>query len=300
MFSILSFSPTPVCSGQPDNIYAAFAEGILAEALYREGHYREAADQYRDALRTYENHYQVPRGPEEVELAGAMQVMAWTLLSRKDYAAAKHACATALGLSSKLLGTNSIQTATNLANLGISLMNLGELYQPEFYFKKAIRVFRANKKADNFDEMNKNIGMIHLNLGNLYYLRGNDKLAAHEYSEMESMFVKNKLPSMEACAALKNFAAIRWRQGAVGSAERLLALALLSMQVNEQFGSEHPETIRVKEMLEGLRRGNPAPTPITPPTSAWTRRGFGDTAGEQDELVTESVSENVQVTEETW
>ena len=278
-----------IYSGQGDNIYAAYAEGIMAEALYQEGNYRESADKYRDALRTYERHYQVARGPEDVELVSSMQILAWTLLSRKDFAAAKHACATALGLSSKLLGNNSIQTATNLANLGISLMNLGELYQPEFYFKKAAHVFRNNRKTENMEEMDKNIGMVHLNLGNLYYLRGNDKLAAHEYTEMEKLLVKDEFPSMEVCAALKHFAAIRWRQGATGSAERLLGTALVSMQVNSQYGIDHTQTLRVQEMLESLRRGNPAPAPLRPVPLHLFKKKFGTV--ENEELLFDSMEE---------
>lgn len=277
-------------TGQIDNIYAAYAEGILAEALYREGNYRESADKYRDALRIYERHYQVARGPEDVALTGAMEVLAWTLLSRKDFAAAKQACSTALGMASKLLGGNSIQTATNLANLGVALMNLGELYQPEFYFKKAIRVFAGHRKPPIIEEMNRNIGMIHLNLGNLYYLRGNDKLAAHEYSEMESLLIHNSFPSMEVCAALKNFAAIRWRQGATGSAERLLAIALVSMQANPEFGVDHKQTLRVQEMLESLRRGDPAPTPLRPLTLKMIKKGFGTV--ENEELLFSNMEEN--------
>lgn len=240
--------------------------------MYQEGKFQESADKYRDAFRIYEHHFQVPKGPEEVELSGALQVVAWTLLSRRDYAAAKQACSTALGMSSKLLGAKSITTATNMANLGIALMNSGELYQPEFYFKKAIHIFRLNRNTENFEEMNKNIGMVHLNLGNLYYLRGNDHEAEREYIEMETRFTDNLLPSAEACAAMKNFAAIRWRQGALLSAEKLLAQALMSLRISDQFGVEHPQTIRVQEMLESLRRGNPPPPS---PAPKWPKTGSG-------------------------
>jgi len=41
-------------TGEENNIYAAYAEGILADCLYHKGSYKEAAEHYHAALKTYE------------------------------------------------------------------------------------------------------------------------------------------------------------------------------------------------------------------------------------------------------
>jgi tetratricopeptide (TPR) repeat protein len=53
-----------------DNIYAAFAKGILASAYYAEERYEEAANEYREALKAYEQHYSGETTPDIVEQAG--------------------------------------------------------------------------------------------------------------------------------------------------------------------------------------------------------------------------------------
>ena len=53
-----------------DNIYAAYAKGILADALYAEGKYEEAAGVYAEGLKAYERHYHGKHSPDEIEIAG--------------------------------------------------------------------------------------------------------------------------------------------------------------------------------------------------------------------------------------
>lgn len=72
-------------SRQVNNIYSAYATGILAEALYAEGKFQASADNYRRAFEAYKRHYRSETGPESVELLGALQLMSWVLLSKKDY-----------------------------------------------------------------------------------------------------------------------------------------------------------------------------------------------------------------------
>jgi tetratricopeptide (TPR) repeat protein len=43
-------------TGEENSIYAAYAEGILADALYHMGSFKEAADHYHSALKSYERH----------------------------------------------------------------------------------------------------------------------------------------------------------------------------------------------------------------------------------------------------
>jgi TolA-binding protein len=41
---------------EPNNVYSAYAEGILADALLEMGDFKKAAYHYRSALKTYEHH----------------------------------------------------------------------------------------------------------------------------------------------------------------------------------------------------------------------------------------------------
>ena len=53
-----------------DNIYAAYAKGILADALFAEGKFEEAAAAYAEGLKAYERHYHGKTSPDEIEVAG--------------------------------------------------------------------------------------------------------------------------------------------------------------------------------------------------------------------------------------
>ena len=41
---------------EANNIYGAYAEGILGDALFKMGMYEEAAMRYKSALKAYERH----------------------------------------------------------------------------------------------------------------------------------------------------------------------------------------------------------------------------------------------------
>ena len=71
-------------SSEQDNIYSAYAKGILADALYVERDYKGAADLYSEALKTYERHYKgvFVTSPDAVEEAG-LRFMRTTIPSRR-------------------------------------------------------------------------------------------------------------------------------------------------------------------------------------------------------------------------
>lgn len=111
------------------NVFQAFANGILADALYHEGKYQEAADQYRVSLHQYEGAWQATnsRSPETVEMVGATQLIASSLLDNEDdYDAAVRTCQVALGLTSKLLAPDSREVAFALTNLARAYMLAGD------------------------------------------------------------------------------------------------------------------------------------------------------------------------------
>ena len=86
------------------------------------------------------------------------------------------------------------------------------------------------------------------------------------------MYRNNMFTTIEATAALKNLASIRWRQKDYKGAEDLLAQALFALETSDQYGLEHEQTKLMREMLFRLRQGQPPPAPPALPTSATSRR----------------------------
>ncbi len=257
-------------TGKANNIYAAYAQGILADALYAEGDYPGAAYQYRGALRAYEHHFVASNGPEAVELLGSLELVAWTLLSKREFEEAKVACATALGMSQQLLGPTHRTVAMNMLNLAESYMNTGDVSRgPEALLRKSIRVLEGEESkltvSDEKLKIMKYLGTAHQNLGNLFYLRNDITNAEKEYEQVEALFSGGKYYIPEAAAALKNLAAIRWRKNEKLGAEQLLHQALYILNASDSFGPDHSQTRKVSEMLQALREGRAAPYgPVSP------------------------------------
>lgn len=84
------------------------------------------------------------------------------------------------------------------------------------------------------------------------------------------MYRNNLFTTIEATAALKNLASIRWRQKDFQGAEELLAQALFALETSDQYGLEHEQTKNMREMLLRLRQGQPPPAPPSLPSSSST------------------------------
>ena len=156
---------------------SAYAQGILGDALFKEGAFKEAAEQYHDALRVYERHYRSRNGPESVELAGAAQIIAWDKLKRGNFEEATAACETALGLTQRLLGVNSTDAAISMVNLASAYMNTGTFSRSvELLLKDALNIFLNHQdprdNAEEAPDIATKIGHVYLVLGNFYLLQG--------------------------------------------------------------------------------------------------------------------------------
>ena len=217
-------------------------------------------------MKSYEHHFRERNGPEEIESVGAMQLMGWTLLCKREYEEAKSVCATALGMTERLYGSHAVPTAAMMVNLATAYMNTGDLkLGPENLLKRAIIIFEDFKKSDKSlkeEDMNYKIGSAHLTLGNLYYLCGDENEAEGEYSKVEQMFNDGTFDCPEAASGLKNLAVIHWRRNDTQKAERLLSQALFSLEMSDKFGADHEQTTRVRDLLTSLRRGGQAPPSI--------------------------------------
>ena len=130
------------------NVYKAYAQGIMADAEYKEENYQAAADLYRSALHRYESAYQAisTRSPEALELIGSTQLIAASLLDNQtDYDAAVKTCQLALGLTKKLMPPDSREVAYGLINLAKAYLLSGDISEgPEALLSKAIELLGYN------------------------------------------------------------------------------------------------------------------------------------------------------------
>ena len=134
------------------NVYKAYAQGILADAKFKEGQYEAASELYRSALHRYEAAYQAitRTSPEALELIGSTQLIAASLLENKtDYDTAVKTCQLALGLTQKLMPPNSREVAYALTNLAKAYIVSGDVSEgPEASSPKAIGLLRYHDKND--------------------------------------------------------------------------------------------------------------------------------------------------------
>lgn len=79
--------------------YKSFAQGVLGDVLYKKENYHEAAKVYRRALRSYERHYYATKGPPELELLGAMQLIGTLYMNAEQYEEAIKAFSSSLNVS---------------------------------------------------------------------------------------------------------------------------------------------------------------------------------------------------------
>lgn len=262
--------------GQANNVFSAYAEGLIGDALFAEGDYKEAATRYCDALKTYENHFYSAKGPESVELMGALQMTAWNLITKKQFQAAKRACAEALGLSKKLFGANSTTVATAMVNLANAQMKTGETGpSPEHFIKNAITIFESHQKQRHVaasstclhtaaqNTLDRNMALAHLSLGELYTRQGRQDMATRQFVELLAFVDKGVISDTEAAFGLQELALIRWRNKELKSAKQLLARLLFAFETKEGVSdtdyAHFQQIFKLREYLLELRNGVRAP-----------------------------------------
>jgi tetratricopeptide (TPR) repeat protein len=136
---------------QPDNIYEAYAEGILGDVLFAEHHYKEAAQHYEKALKTYERHAITENGPDSVILVSAMQLASWLSLSnRENIFLTQFACKKALAMTERLLGPDCVDTAASMYNLATANMLLDDVGKgTEGLLARALQIYQTDACKQN-------------------------------------------------------------------------------------------------------------------------------------------------------
>jgi len=260
-------------SGELNNIYEAYAEGILGECLYKEGDYKGASDHFKHALRTYEMHTKTSTGPETLAALGAVQYIAWDNFRKKKYADALPACTVALGMTMKLFGKSAPETAACMIHLASAQTHTGLIGQvTETLYKEALKIYRdeiSKTKAgtDYFRDCNYILAGIYASMGDMFFLRDDIVASSESYSRVENMHHNGLLQGKEAdlvAPSLRNFAVIMTQVGNYKRAEELFEKSLIILERN--FGPEHPTSVQTKEMLASMRtRGGVSSTAEKPP-----------------------------------
>lgn len=233
-------------TGESDNVYFAYAEGILGDILLKKGSFQEAAEHYHSALKVYERHYRSSTGPEAVQMLAAAMMAGWTLLSDERYKDAIIGCSTALGMAEKMLGPNSPDVATCLFNLGTAYYNTGDIGpRPEAIFLRAIKIY---EDAGLFQ----NTGKVLSSLGNLYFQRNEYEKAEHTYLRVSELNLEGKFHGSEVTPSLKNLGGIYWRQGKLKDALNLYTRALNILEVDPDIGVTHPRCQEVVAIITAV------------------------------------------------
>mmetsp|Transcript_19674 Transcript_19674/g.19769 ORF Transcript_19674/g.19769 Transcript_19674/m.19769 type:complete len:358 (+) Transcript_19674:71-1144(+) len=236
-------------TGEPDNVYTAYAEGILGDILYKSGSVEEAADHYRSALRIYERHYRSSSGPEAIQMLGASQMISWKLLGDRKYKEAIDACSTALGLAETLLGPTSPDVATCLFNLGTAYLNCGDTgTRTEAIFKQAISIYKDCESPPYT-----NIGNALGSLGNLYFERADFDAAQETFNEVKILHEEGLCTGRPVAPTLKNLGGIYWRLGRLDEAEEMYGRALSILEEEEDYGPHHELCEEIRMIIGSIR-----------------------------------------------
>ena len=242
------------------NIYVAYAEGILGDILFSEGHYKEAASKFKSALNSYEAHYKISNGPEEIEMIGASQLISWYFMNNKEYDLAAKTIARELGEIVRVAGINSPDAADAMLRLGSAHLNNGTLEAAEIFYKRALVLYEElyflHPEPDDEDVTFKHLQalrLVYTGLGNIYYLRGNDSLAEQFYSKVEQSMRFDYFNIAEFAATLQHLAFLKWRGGHVLEAESLLQEVLAALETSDTYGHDDDRTIATRNLLQTLR-----------------------------------------------
>jgi len=244
-------------SKEDDNIYAAYAEGVLADILLRQGLYLDAAHLFKGALRRYESHFMTTTGPQAVETVAATQLISWSHLAERNYEEAVSSCTAALGMTRKLLG-ESADTAGAAFNLATALLNNGQLdKRTEALFNESISMYERLSETET-EAMGDNvfatsIATAHEGLGHLYFLRGNDERAEKEWGKVWQAYEDGELKDATSTApSLKNLADIRLRRSDFEGARQLFSMALEVLEASPEYGPTHERSLELKKNVEAI------------------------------------------------
>lgn len=143
---------------------------VLAKNFNNLGMVYEYEREYVKSMECYENSLRILDNLVEVEHPSVSPILynlgnLYTCM--KDYGQAERYLKQALGIDQRVYGPNHIEVAKDLAKLGATLFESGNVQDGEIYSLRALRIY--DKRAIN----NLDKSMLHLNLTAIYTEKGN-------------------------------------------------------------------------------------------------------------------------------
>lgn len=238
-----------------DNDYRSFAQGVLGDILYAEGKFKESAEMFRRTVRSYERNHYASKGPAELELLGALQLIGSLYMNSEQYEEAIKAFSSSLNVS-KSLGPESIEVIQCLVQLGSAYYNNGTLEEAENLYQQALSIYDERipvVKRDDVQNIN-TLGLIYMGLGHIHYQSYRDATAEEFYNKVEELFFSAGTNLADLAPALKNLAFINMSKHNYEKADQLMQECVYALQTSGQYGEDHQMMDEIQTILQAIRK----------------------------------------------
>ena len=242
-----------------DNVYQAYAEGILGEVQFAEGNYKEAALHFHNALGIYERHERTSTGPESVMLVAATQLVSWVSLAKNESSIEAQVFArTALAMTERLLGPNHVDTAACMVNLAVANSQVNDYGKgSEGLLKRAIEIYDLNLNlcgSDSSIDMNTDkmlkgkMNALSL-LGHVYLHNGLWERAKRIFHSVIDMYNAGLVDGKDVVDDFRVLVDLYMKQDDIVRAQLYYTKAIELLEKDERYGISHPKTLELKEFL---------------------------------------------------
>jgi CHAT domain-containing protein/tetratricopeptide (TPR) repeat protein len=188
----------------------------------------------------------VPEQHAEIRQAAALNAEGYELFKQKRYSEAVRAIQRSLEIQERLLDPNDLDLATNLANLGGLLAELGNYDPAEKLYKRALTIKEGRLGRDDPD-----VALIVDRLGQLHYDKGEFGKALPLYQRALTISA-NASDHVATARGLNNMGEL---YKALGDYERAEALHRQALDIREKkLGKDHDHVTHSLERLAELRR----------------------------------------------
>ncbi len=210
---------------------AAAVRTTIGRAFRELAQYGPAEEQLREALATYENLH----GPNNPDVARAIQEIATLQSARADYSAAEKTFRRALEIHRRVSPPDDPALAANLSDLASTLTGLDRLDEAEVLLKEALQIARLpnNAKQAVLPEVLNNLAYVN-------HRQGHDDQAEALYREslvLNRALLGDTHPNI--ATNLDNLATVLMVRGDLDGSEKAFREALAMRR--KLFGNDHPD-----------------------------------------------------------
>ncbi|MFC1591068.1 CHAT domain-containing protein [Thermodesulfobacteriota bacterium] len=185
------------------------------------GYFNDAEKLFKKALKIKEKVI----GQQSLEVAQTINNLAEVYKTTADYKKAETLYEKALKIRESFSGTNDNDLDKSYSTMGEFFRLIGNYNKAETYLKKALRLREEMSSENGIDKIY--IGIVHVNLGALYFELGDYKNAELSYKKALEICKKtNKTNNPEYASALNNLALLYMNLGSYNKAEKILNMVL--------------------------------------------------------------------------